>query len=145
GVTASRGVDDDGVMRTLDLRGFIAEGGKDPGPGQAVLFGTTPLFLERLGLNGLDQLPPLGEFVPGADVVEHLESGLRPTPGPTLSERLDEIEAANAVRGDAAEPVEIRLDEIHLDDLDDDDEEQVSVPHEGDGVRLQKVLAHAGL
>ena len=58
-----------------------------------------------------------------ADVVEHLESGLRPTPGPTLSERLDEIEAANAVRGAGSDPVEIRLDEIHLDDLDDDDEE----------------------
>ena len=101
------------------MRGFIAEVGKDPGPGQAVLFGTTPLFLERLGLNGLDQLPPLSEFVPGADVVEHLESGLRPPPGPTLSERLDEIEAANAVRRASGEPLEIRLDEIDLDDLDD--------------------------
>jgi segregation and condensation protein B len=120
-VAAIRGVNVDGVMRTLHLRGFIAEIGKDPGPGQAILFGTTPLFLERLGLNGLDQLPPLSEFVPGADVVEHLESGLRPTPGPTLSDRLDEIEAANAVRG--AEPAEIRFDEIDLDDLDDDDEE----------------------
>jgi hypothetical protein len=78
------------------------------------------LFLERLGLNDLDQLPPLSEFVPGADVVEHLESGLRPTPGPTLTERLDEIEAANAVRGEASEPAEIRLDEIHLDDLDEE-------------------------
>ena len=120
-VAAIRGVNVDGVMRTLHLRGFIDEIGKDPGPGQAILFGTTPLFLERLGLNGLDQLPPLSEFVPGADVVEHLESGLRPTPGPTLSDRLDEIEAANAVRG--AEPAEIRFDEIDLDDLDDDDEE----------------------
>ena len=122
-VAAIRGVNVDGVMRTLHLRGFIAEIGKDPGPGQAVLFGTTPLFLERLGLNDLDQLPPLSEFVPGADVVEHLETGLRPTPGPTLSDRLDEIEAANAVRGDAIEPAEIRLDEIDLEDLDDLDEE----------------------
>ena len=99
--------------------GFITEVGKDPGPGQAVLFGTTPLFLERLGLNGLDQLPPLSEFVPGADVVEHLESGLRPAPGPTLSERLDELEAGHRRRGD--EPLEIRLDEIDLDDLDDEE------------------------
>jgi segregation and condensation protein B len=85
------------------------------------LFGTTPLFLERLGLNALDQLPPLSEFVPGADVVEHLESGLRPTPGPTLTERLDEIEAANAVRGADEPPAEIRLDEIDLSDLDDEE------------------------
>ena len=50
---------------------------RDPGPGQAVLFGTTPTFLERLGLDSLDDLPPLGDFVPGADVVEALEQGLR--------------------------------------------------------------------
>ena len=40
-----------------------------PGPGQAVLYGTTPLFLERLGLNSVDDLPPLVAFVPGAEVV----------------------------------------------------------------------------
>lgn len=97
-VAAIRGVNVDGVMRTLQTRGFIAETGKDPGPGQAVLFGTTPLFLERIGLNTLDELPPLAEFVPGADIVEHLEAGLRPPPGPSLNERLDEIEAANASR-----------------------------------------------
>jgi segregation and condensation protein B len=118
-VAAIRGVNVDGVMRTLQLRGFIDEVGRDPGPGQATLFGTTPLFLERLGLNALDQLPPLSEFVPGADVVEHLESGLRPAPGPTLSERLDEIEATNVVRG--GEPLDVRLDEIDLGDLDDDE------------------------
>jgi segregation and condensation protein B len=123
-VAAIRGVNVDGVMRTLQVRGFIDEVGRDPGPGQATLFGTTPLFLERLGLNALDQLPPLSEFVPGADVVEHLESGLRPTPGPTLSERLDEIEAASVLGGDDdGTPLEIRLDEIDLSDLDDDDGE----------------------
>ena len=58
-----------------------------------MLFGTTPLFLERLGLDSLDDLPALGEFVPGADVVEHLEAGLRPEPGRRLGERLDELEA----------------------------------------------------
>jgi hypothetical protein len=68
----------DGVMRTLEQRGYIAEIGKDPGPGQAVLFGTTPMFLEKLGLDNIDELPPLGDFVPGADVVEQLEQGLRP-------------------------------------------------------------------
>ncbi len=98
-VAAIRGVNVDGVMRTLHQRGFIAEIGTDPGPGQAVLFGTTGLFLERIGINSLDELPPLADFVPGADVVEHLEAGLRPPPGPTLSERLDELEATNAVRG----------------------------------------------
>jgi len=118
-VAAIRGVNVDGVMRTLHQRGFIAEVGKDPGPGQAVLFGTTALFLERLGINALDQLPQLSDFVPGADMVEALEVGLRPPPGPSLGERLDEIEAANAVRG-ASDSSEIDLDQIDLDELDED-------------------------
>jgi segregation and condensation protein B len=115
-VAAIRGVDVDSVMRTLQQRGFIGEIGKDPGPGQAVLFGTTPRFLERLGINGLDQLPQLSEFVPGADVVEQLEAGLRPPPGPSLGERLDEIEVANAARGTDGAPNEVHLDAIDLDD-----------------------------
>ncbi len=119
-VAAIRGVNVDGVMRPLQQRGFIVEVGKDPGPGQAVLFGTTPLFLERLGLNDLAQLPSLSEFVPSADLVEHLEAGLRPAPGPSLTERLDEIEAANAVRGEGAAPLEVSLGEIDLDDLDEE-------------------------
>ena len=82
-VSAIRGVNVDGVMRTLQQRGYIDEVGRDAGPGQAVLYGTTPLFLERLGADSLHDLPPLGEFVPGADVVEALEVGLRPEePGP---------------------------------------------------------------
>ncbi len=76
-VSAIRGVDADGVLRTLVQRGYVTEVSRDPGPGQAVLYGTTPEFLERLGLNSLDDLPTLGEFGPGAGVVEALEPGLR--------------------------------------------------------------------
>jgi segregation and condensation protein B len=79
-VAAIRGVGVDGVMRTLQQRGYIDEIAKDPGPGQASLFGTTALFLERLGMNSLDELPSLGDFIPGADVVELLEQGLRVDP-----------------------------------------------------------------
>ena len=50
---------------------------KDPGPGQAILFGTTRTFLERLGLDSLGQLPPIAEFIPGADVLEALLAVLR--------------------------------------------------------------------
>ena len=77
-VSAIRGVDVDGVMRTLQHRGYIEEVARDPGPGLALLYGTSRLFLERLGLDSLDQLPPLGQFVPGAEVVEALERGLLP-------------------------------------------------------------------
>jgi segregation and condensation protein B len=68
----------DGVLRTLQQRGFVTEVGRDTGPGQAGLFGTTRLFLERLGLDALGDLPPLGDFVPGPAFVEVLEQGLRP-------------------------------------------------------------------
>ncbi|MGI8792308.1 MAG: SMC-Scp complex subunit ScpB [Acidimicrobiales bacterium] len=76
-VSAIRGVNVDGVIRTLDSRGYISEVARDPGPGQAVLYGTTDLFLERLGLDAVADLPPLVGFVPGAEVVELLEQGLR--------------------------------------------------------------------
>jgi segregation and condensation protein B len=79
-VAAIRGVNVDGVVRTLEQRGYIAEVGRDPGPGQPSLFGTTTLFLERMGLASLDDLPPIADFVPGPDVVEALEQGLRAEP-----------------------------------------------------------------
>ncbi len=76
-MSAIRGVNVDGVLRTLLQRGYVAEVGHDLGPGQATLFGTTTEFLERLGLASIDHLPPLGEFVPSAAVVEALEQTLR--------------------------------------------------------------------
>jgi segregation and condensation protein B len=71
-VSAVRGVNCDGVMRTLVLRGLIAEDGADPDTG-AILFGTTSYFLERLGLASLADLPPLAPFLPDdLDEVEEL-------------------------------------------------------------------------
>jgi segregation and condensation protein B len=76
-VASIRGVDPDGVLRTLQARGYVTEVARDAGPGQAILYGTTQMFLEKLGLNSLADLPAIAEFVPGADVVEALEYGLR--------------------------------------------------------------------
>lgn len=76
-IASIRGVDPDGVLRTLQSRGYVDAVGRDSGPGQAVLFGTTTEFLERLGINSTDDLPPIAEFIPSADVVEALEAGLR--------------------------------------------------------------------
>jgi segregation and condensation protein B len=70
-VAAVRGVNVDGVFRTLASRGLIQEVGTDPGPGQAILYGTTPAFLEQLGLNDLDQLPPIKDYLPeGVDLLD---------------------------------------------------------------------------
>ena len=76
-IASIRGVDPDGVLRTLQSRGYIDQVGRDPGPGQAVMWGTTPAFLEKLGINSVNDLPPIVEFVPDAEVVEALEQGLR--------------------------------------------------------------------
>jgi segregation and condensation protein B len=62
-VSAIRGVGVDGVMRTLLGRGLVQEVGTDPDSGGG-LYGTTPLFLERLGLSGLDELPELAPLLP---------------------------------------------------------------------------------
>ena len=68
-VSAVRGVNVDGVMRTLLSRGLIEEVGHDQESG-AVLFATTSYFLERMGLNTLDELPPLAPQLPEVDELE---------------------------------------------------------------------------
>lgn len=68
-VAAVRGVNVDGVMRTLVTRGLVEEAGTDPDSG-AVLYRTTPHFLERLGIGGLGDLPPLAPLVPDVESVE---------------------------------------------------------------------------
>jgi segregation and condensation protein B len=96
-LAAIRGVSVDGVVRTLLQRGYIEECGRDQGPGQAVLYGTTRLFLEDLGLVGLADLPPLGEFVPGPEIMDTLEASLRPSDdedAPVADADADEPEAA---------------------------------------------------
>jgi len=65
-VSGIRGVDSDGVLRALVDRGLVQEVGRDDGPGRAVLFGTTPEFLERLGLSSLSDLPPLAPLLADA-------------------------------------------------------------------------------
>lgn len=79
-IAAIRGVNVDATLKTLLARGYIEEIGRDEGPGNAVLFGTTRMFLEKVGIDGVHELPPLTEFIPGPEVVELLERGLRVDP-----------------------------------------------------------------
>src|SRR5580658_980687 len=69
-VSAVRGVNCDGVMRTLTLRGLVEEAGTDPET-SAILYRTTSYFLERLGLASLEDLPDLAPFLP--ENIEDLE------------------------------------------------------------------------
>src|SRR4249920_3264895 len=68
-VSAVRGVNCDGVMRTLTLRGLVEEAGTEHETG-AILYRTTSYFLERLGLRSLDELPELAPFLPALDELD---------------------------------------------------------------------------
>jgi segregation and condensation protein B len=70
-VAAVRGVNCDGVLRTLLTRGLVQEAGVDPST-QGTLFCTTELFLERLGLSSLEDLPPLAPLLPDIDAIDEL-------------------------------------------------------------------------
>jgi len=80
-ISSLRGVNVDGVVRLLEQRGYIEAVGRADGPGQPVLYGTTDLFLERLGLDRIDQLPAVEDFLPGAEVAAQMEERLRPAAG----------------------------------------------------------------
>jgi segregation and condensation protein B len=75
-VAAVRGVNVDGVIRTLLTRGLVEEVGHDP-ESTATLYGTTSYFLERLGLGSLDELPALAPYLPEVDVLDEIAEGGR--------------------------------------------------------------------
>jgi segregation and condensation protein B len=78
-VSAVRGVNVDAVMRTLLARGLITEAGTDPDSG-AVTFASTELFLERLGLSSLADLPDIAPLLPDVDVIDDLSETLDAEP-----------------------------------------------------------------
>lgn len=77
-VSEVRGVDADGAVRTLLGHGLVEEVGRADRLGQPLLYGTTTAFLERVGLQSLDDLPPVAEFeVPGPPPAEPSADGYR--------------------------------------------------------------------
>lgn len=66
-VSAIRGVNSDGVLKALQDRGLVAEVGREEAPGRPILYGTTPEFLERLGLASVSELPSLAPLLGEAD------------------------------------------------------------------------------
>jgi segregation and condensation protein B len=83
-VSAIRGVNVDGVMRTLLTRGLVAESGQDPSTG-AYLYRTTTYFLERIGVTSLEELPEIAPWLPELDEIED-ELLAAPTPDPGTAE-----------------------------------------------------------
>ena len=64
----------DGVVRTLQARGLVEEAGTQPNG--AVLYRTTEDFLELVGLDSLEDLPPLAPYLPGAGSLDELDAEL---------------------------------------------------------------------
>jgi len=89
-ISSLRGVNVDGVTRLLEQRGYIEAVGRADGPGQPVIFGTTDLFLERLGLDSLSQLPPVEDFLPGPEVAGDFELDLQAALGLGLETGTDD-------------------------------------------------------
>jgi len=87
-VSAIRGVNSDGVLRALVDRGLVEEAGREETPGRPVLFGTTPGFLERLGLPSLASLPSLAPLL-GA-VADDAEAATESPAGPSVAPDGDE-------------------------------------------------------
>lgn len=86
-VSAVRGVNVDGVVRTLTARGLVETSGSDPETGASLLV-TTPYFLERMGMNCLDELPPLAPNLPDA---LQLEAELSALAAPTSEADLSQV------------------------------------------------------
>ncbi|NLE82597.1 MAG: SMC-Scp complex subunit ScpB [Rhodococcus sp.] len=95
-ISAVRGVNVDGVVRTLLARGLIAEAGNDPDT-NATQYATTELFLERLGLASLGELPALAPLLPDVDLIDDLSESLESDPRfarmNTASAPLDDVGA----------------------------------------------------
>lgn len=83
-VSAVRGVNVDGVMRTLLARGLISEAGTDPET-NGTMYCTTELFLERLGLASLGDLPELAPLLPGVDLIDEISDSMDTDPRVTRS------------------------------------------------------------
>jgi len=94
-VSAIRGVNVDGVMRTLLVRGLVEEAGEDPSTG-AHLYRTSSYFLERIGVTSLDELPELAPYLPDLEELEELEEGLGSFGSP--------VAASNSIDRPAAGP-----------------------------------------
>jgi segregation and condensation protein B len=99
-ISRVRGVNVDSVLQTLTERGLVVEVGRDPGPGRAPLFATTPLFLEKIGLGSVSELPPLASFAPDAAAAAEIERVLQAR---AAEGEEDEAEQDGALAGPASE------------------------------------------
>ncbi|MEW6552999.1 MAG: SMC-Scp complex subunit ScpB [Actinomycetota bacterium] len=100
-----RGVQSESMVKVLEEQGLVAEAGKERSPGGPVLYATTEKFLERFGLNSLDELPPLEDFEPGRETVERIAQSLSGQPRESGGEEDAEADMEDGASYDVAEAV----------------------------------------
>ena len=101
GVHAIRGVNSDGVISSLREKNLVREVGKEADRGQAILYGTTALFLERFGLKSLRELPPLEDFAPDEESKQFIGERLSGRSfTSTLEEAAEDIDDERSLLGD---------------------------------------------
>jgi segregation and condensation protein B len=101
-----RGVQSENMVKVLEEQGLVAESGKEKAPGGPSLYVTTDQFLQRFGLNSLEELPPLEDFKPDQETVERIARSLSGHQD-NASWRESEDESAS-LRGGEAETVSLR-------------------------------------
>lgn len=84
GVNSVRGVNSEAVISSLIEKGLVREAGRDRNVGNAILYGTTRVFLERFGLKDLAELPPLEEFAPDPETERSIRERLNALEGSVL-------------------------------------------------------------
>jgi segregation and condensation protein B len=122
GIRAIRGVNSDGVISSLREKGLVREVGREQDRGQAILYGTTQLFLEHFGLRSLRDLPPLEDFAPDEESKRFIRERLSGTSfASTLEDASDDIdEDRDLVNNDFDDDADEEYDE--LEDILNDEE-----------------------
>jgi len=118
-VSAIRGVNSDGVIKSLLLRRLVALAGRSSGPGRPLLYGTTPEFLKYFGLNSLDELPKLKEIEElladgeGAAILYDFAASENKNPESVDDKNTKEAELATQqeLQEDSLPPTEIKFDD----------------------------------
>ncbi|MCL1879674.1 MAG: SMC-Scp complex subunit ScpB [Actinomycetia bacterium] len=108
-VNGIRGVNSDAVISSLVEKGLVREVGRDTGPGNAILYGTTRAFLEKFGLKSLKDLPPLEDFAPDEASREFIKARLSSGMGLGLQSSLDADPSSDArsLATDAVDDLEL--------------------------------------
>ncbi|MDR1014544.1 MAG: SMC-Scp complex subunit ScpB [Coriobacteriales bacterium] len=101
GVNGIRGVNSDAVISSLVEKGLVREAGRDSGPGNAILYATTRTFLEKFGLKGLKDLPPLEDFAPDEESRDYIRARLSTGASPSAADDGEDEDAAGGRGGRA--------------------------------------------